>query len=197
MPAGGISHYTKCGAKRRDGGSCLGAAMRGSTRCRVHGGKSPQTLAAADRRLTEVAVIQQARAYGTPRHVGPLGALEEELSRSAGIVAFLDGKLAEEVDPGWLAVYQSERRHYSDLAAKMLGLGADERRDVLTSQQVDTLEIVLNGVLRDCGLNPNTHHVRSTVARHLNRAAGHADVVDATVVDPTDEWFGEVVPQTW
>lgn len=194
---GGSDHYTKCGATRRDGGSCLGAAMRGSTRCRVHGGTAPQTLAKAARSMAEVAVVNQARAYGTPRHVGPLGAVEEELSRSAGIVSFLDGKLAEEVDPGWLAVYQSERRHYSDLALKMLTLGAQERREVLTEQQVDALETVLIGVLRDCGLDPSTSHVRGVIARHLRRVTDQADVVDGDVVTPADEWFGPLVAEAW
>lgn len=198
MPAlGGTNYYTKCGATRRDGGSCLGAAMRGSTRCRAHGGKAPQTLAKAARTMAEVAVVQQARAYGTPRCVGPLGALEEELSRSAGIVAFLDRKLAEEADPGWLALYQSERRHYSDLAMKMLSADTESRRTVLTEQQADALEAVLSGVLRDLGVDPTTSHVRGVIARHLRTATGQPDVVDAEVISAVDDWYGEPVPRVW
>lgn len=181
MP-GGTSHMRHCGATKRDGSSCRQPAMHGQARCRMHGGSIPQSLVAAERRITELAVRSQARQYGTPRYVGPLAALDEELARSAGVVEFLDAKLADQVDPGWLVVYQQERQHYSNLAQKMAALDTEGRKATLTEQQTDELFSAINGILTDLGHNPNTDHVRQVVARNLKAVTDDPRVIDVEVV---------------
>lgn len=42
-----------CGAKTRAGGSCRRAPLRGTTRCRLHGGSSPQAQRKAAETLAE------------------------------------------------------------------------------------------------------------------------------------------------
>lgn len=43
-----------CGAKTKSGGACPTPAMKGGTRCRMHGGAAPQTKRAARERLMEL-----------------------------------------------------------------------------------------------------------------------------------------------
>ncbi len=47
---------TPCGARCRDGSPCTNPPMTSSTRCRMHGGASPQAKTAAERRQTEADV---------------------------------------------------------------------------------------------------------------------------------------------
>lgn len=47
---------TTCGARCRDGSPCGNPPMNAATRCRMHGGASPQAKTAAERRQTEADV---------------------------------------------------------------------------------------------------------------------------------------------
>ena len=66
----GTEHLRACGARRKyDGGPCQQPAIRGSTRCRMHGGGAPQVRKAAAQRVTEAATLEVARQYGKPRTI--------------------------------------------------------------------------------------------------------------------------------
>lgn len=176
----GTDHMRFCGARRRDGGACTQPAMKGSTRCRMHGAKAPQVLQAAAVRVTEAAVIEQARHYGVPRSITAIEALTEELHRTQGHVDWLERHVARHQDPGWLNVYQSERAHLAKLSQQMIALRTDERQKVLDAQVLDGLETALNGIVRDLGHDPDSDYVRQIVGRHMRQVAS----ADSATHDP-------------
>ncbi|PWJ51821.1 hypothetical protein SAMN06264364_120100 [Quadrisphaera granulorum] len=54
-PLHGATSSAVCGAKTRSGGTCQTAPMRGTNRCRMHGGAAPQTQKKARERLLAAA----------------------------------------------------------------------------------------------------------------------------------------------
>jgi hypothetical protein len=56
-----------CGARTRAGGTCQNPPMAGATRCRLHGGATPNAqAAAAERRAEQAAAREVARIAITP-----------------------------------------------------------------------------------------------------------------------------------
>lgn len=74
---------------------CGNVARRGQTKCRMHGGSSPNALAAAGRRLAAEGARRALATYGSPIEVDPLNALLGELYRTAGHVAWLGALIAD------------------------------------------------------------------------------------------------------
>lgn len=164
----GTDNMNFCGARRKgDGQPCRQPAMRGSTRCRMHGGSAPQVRKASQRRINEAYTLKSARRYGRPRPVTAADALEEELHRTQGHIDWLCEQVAINEDPGWMAVYQSERAHLSRLSHQIISSKADERRAVLAEQGLAALETALAGILGELGHDPKATRVRDVVARHL------------------------------
>lgn len=96
----GRPHVTKTGAPsckshRRAGGPCAQPRMREQQVCRLHGGKSPQALAAAERRAQERAGREAVVTYGLPVDVSPTEALLEEVRWTAGHVRWLRDRVQE------------------------------------------------------------------------------------------------------
>lgn len=92
-----MSERIVCGAKTRTGAPCQTPPMAGATRCRMHGGASPRSLAKAKERLAEAAAIRTAaKAFGSdlPPHVDPIDALMELIARKAREVAFYRAQVA-------------------------------------------------------------------------------------------------------
>ncbi|CAH0255550.1 hypothetical protein SRABI83_03234 [Arthrobacter sp. Bi83] len=96
-----MSDY-KCGAKlkgKRAGQLCQLTPPAGATRCRFHGGASPQAKAAADRRVAEhearETMTKAVRTLGLPIDVDPGKALLDEIHWTAGHVAWLRDKVQE------------------------------------------------------------------------------------------------------
>jgi len=168
----GTEHLRACGARRKyDGGPCQQPAIRGSTRCRMHGGGAPQVRKAAAQRVTEAATLEVARQYGKPRTIDAGDALQEELHRTQGHVDWLNNQVSNHPhDPGWLAVYQSERAHLAKLSSQIITSNVAERRTVLAEQSVDALEVAMTGILADLGHDPHDGYVRVVVAKHLREA---------------------------
>lgn len=179
----GTEHLRACGARRKyDGGPCQQPAIRGSTRCRMHGGGAPQVRKAAAQRVTEAATLEVARQYGKPRTIDAGDALQEELHRTQGHVDWLNDQVSNHPhDPGWLAVYQSERAHLAKLSSQIITSNVAERRTVLAEQSVDALEVAMTGILHDLGLDPHDGYVRGVVAKHLREAITGAGESTATV----------------
>lgn len=89
-PGGDPTAREKCTATaKRSGKRCTHWPMHGSTVCAQHGGKAPQVMAAARRRLQEQAAREAAATLGVPREIAPAAALLEEVHRTAGHVAWL------------------------------------------------------------------------------------------------------------
>jgi muconolactone delta-isomerase len=81
------AHAKRCGAKTRQGGECQQPAMQGQARCRMHGGKTPRVMAAAQRRLAEDRVRRALDEVGVREIDNPLAELK---SLTAEVVAFKD-----------------------------------------------------------------------------------------------------------
>jgi len=147
-----------CGAKKRDGGTCAMAAMKGQTRCRMHGAKQPQKLAAAKRRLAEQAALRAVVREG----IAPLGDPVEQLralaSEAVGLKNFFADRLAALQELRYeghageqlrseVALYERaldrSQRFLHDLAR----LGLDERTVRLDEARVVLLVSVLERVL--------------------------------------------------
>jgi hypothetical protein len=147
-----------CGARRRQQpGTCerpagWGTPHAGTGRCKLHGGNSPQSIRGAQQRAAQTAAV----AFGLPRDVDALTALDEELKRTAGAVewltefiraqdpAALAWGVAEKVKRGsgefpgtdvklaaapsvWVQLWQGERKHLVDIGKTIVSLGLDER----------------------------------------------------------------------
>ncbi len=69
--------------------------MHGQTVCRKHGGKAPQNLNAAARRLGEAEAKAAVVALGLPVDVSPSDALLDEVRWTSGHVQWLRGKVQE------------------------------------------------------------------------------------------------------
>jgi hypothetical protein len=168
--------------------------MKGSSRCRLHGGGAPQVRQAAAVRVAVGKTVAAAKKYGKPRRISAGDALQEELERTQGHVDWVGQEVGKNpFDPGLLSVYQSERAHLARLSGQIITSRSDERRTVLTEQSVDRLEVAMTGILAELGSDPNSDYVRGVVARHLREALTAA--VEADVVDGDDSnLMGENVP---
>jgi len=128
---------SQCGARRRDGQPCASQPMRGSTRCRMHGGAAPQVRAAAGRRL---AAAEWARSFGEPApDADPTETVLSEIRWAAGHVAWLRVKV-QETDPEalvWGVVSEVERR------------GGERPGSDITSAAKTSAWLVLYGQERD------------------------------------------------
>lgn len=172
-----------CGAKTRHGGTCRHEAGWGTShpaqgRCKLHGGATPNHDKAAMRARAEEAV----QTFGLPREVDPHTALLEEVWRTAGHVAWLQGRLAEldvdaltfgkskvvlgigdEVEPEktelsaganvLLRIYQGERDHLVKVCDTAIRAGVAERQIQLAEEQAQEMAAILTLVLGDLGLD--------------------------------------------
>jgi hypothetical protein len=104
-------------------------AIRGTNRCRIHGGSAPQVRRKAAEVVAEASIMEVARHYGMPRDVSPIDALTEELHRTQGHVDWLAREVAARPqDPSLLAVYTAERGHLTKPAGSMVAGKLDEQR---------------------------------------------------------------------
>jgi L-2-hydroxyglutarate oxidase LhgO len=74
---------------KRSGKRCKQAAIKGGTVCSTHGGKAPQVVAVARRRLEVIHAGEQLRQLGIAVETTPIEALEAMLFEAAGNVAVL------------------------------------------------------------------------------------------------------------
>lgn len=181
----------RCGAKNRAGNPCSNVAGKGTThvgygRCSKHGGNTPSGIKHGERMAAESAVVT----YGLPREVTPHQALEEELWRTAGHVAWLASKVAAFEDDSelkqyagsddgmlwekpavWIELYHRERKHFAEIAKTCVAVGIEERRVRLAEQQGELLAGVIRGVLTDLGVIDRPE-VPRIVRQHLTLIAG-------------------------
>jgi len=174
----------KCKAKsRRTGQRCQRWPMLGQDVCPTHGGKAPQNLAAAARRMAEVKAAKYVETFGLPREIDPRDALLEEVYRTAGAIDWLHAHIRdlepedvvwgktdevtktateyEGVDTTyaaavnvWVKLWQDERKHLVDVSKAAISAGIEERRVKLAEQQGALLAGVIKAVLGDLELTP-------------------------------------------
>lgn len=175
--------------------------MKGQLVCESHGGRAPQTRAAADRRQAEEKAREALETYGRPIDTTPTEALLEEVRWTAGHVAWLRERVreleqqtltwgvTEKVDktagefPGvdtthgatpnvWLDLYQRERKHLVDVCKASIAAGIEERRVQLAEQQGNLLAEVIRKILGELDLSPQQQEkVPEVVPRHLRAVA--------------------------
>lgn len=194
---------TRCGAKAKSTGDpCKRRPVRGGTRCKFHGGASPQARQAAERRMRLEAAQDAVAKLNLRREVDPHVALLDEVYRASGVVGWLDEKVrglapadmvwgvtqqthknAAEF-PGidvteaaelnvWVKWWQQERDRLARVAKIALDAGVEERRVRLAEQQGALLADVIRRILEDLELSPEQRsRVGEVVPRHLRLVAG-------------------------
>lgn len=142
----------------------------------MHGGAAPQVREAAAERVVEASIVAEAARYTTPLPTTAREALQAELDRTNGAIAYL-ARVIERFPsppPEWLAVLSVERQHLARLADKMVSHQSrveDVEAD-LRERLMDQLEMALRGILADLGHDPDDTVTRAVVAHHLRRASG-------------------------
>lgn len=160
---------------------CTKWALKGGTVCRSHGGAAPQVRAAAQRNLQAQAAQAAVVTFGLPVDIAPEEALYQELHRTAGAVAYIQGLVQSLDAPGlgqatrhsgrvpsiWVDLYQRERKHLADVAATCIRVGLEERRVRIIEEQGAAVAELLRKVLTDLGVDPASEQARTVVRRHL------------------------------
>lgn len=94
-----VNGRTICGAKTKAEKPCGLNPLEGGTRCRKHGGSSPQARKAAEKRIAEEKaqdIMEKAvQTLGLPIDIDPGKALLNEIARTYGAVMWLEGKVRE------------------------------------------------------------------------------------------------------
>lgn len=198
-----------CGVAKRQGeGTCTrpagwGTPHPGIGACKLHGGSTQSHLVAARRDMAAAAVVT----YGLPRDIDPQAALLEEVHRTAGHVAWLSAVVAN-VDKGdlvwgmtkekeggddrgttfearpsiWLALYQSERKHLTEVCRVAISAGIEERRVRLAESQ----GALLAGVIE---------RITSALYAALVKALGPHAAARALIEALWAQWVTEIVPE--
>lgn len=173
-PHGG--EHAICGAQTKSTGQpCRRPPLAGATRCAVHGGLSPQSLAAAEKRLARAEAVKAVARLGLPLDVSPDAALLAEVQRSAGLVAYYQARVEEIAALGaeglvwghtrtkvggddagdtyearpvvWLQLFNEERDRLVKVCAAALRAGIEDRQVKLAEQQGVLVAAVLKRIL--------------------------------------------------
>jgi hypothetical protein len=123
----------------------------------------PTSVPAVEQRAEEVADMRiQARRYGAQLTTNPYEALLEEVSRTAGHVAWLGVKVSQaETDDAllvapyanWLALYRAERKQLIAVSESAIRMGIAEREVRLAEKQGELLVWVIGRVVQDLELS--------------------------------------------
>lgn len=143
--------------------------------------------------------VDACNTYGLPVDTTATAALENELKRTAGHVAWLHTKITgqEESDlydtvgggqgglPSkeasiWMRLYAQERKHLRDVAKTCHDVGIDERRVQLAEQQGQLLAQAIQGILLELGVQ-NDDRTADVVRKYLMQASG--TVIEGTAVE--------------
>lgn len=169
----------RCHATAKNSGQqCKQPAIPGGTVCRYHGGGAPQVKAAAARRLLVQGILERAAYFGDLRELDPATALEEELWRTAGHVAWLGHLVgvrmaAQPLDEReTYELYQTERKHLFEVSKACLSIGIEERRVRVSEQLAERIASFGRGLLEAVGVDPRSDVARSAFRRQLTLIAG-------------------------
>lgn len=186
---------TRCRARNRRGTQCGRRPIPGATVCNLHGGKAPQVLAAARRRVQEAEAREAAERFAARVDVHPAQALLELVHYQAGIVAYWRARVEDITDDDleWgvtrtktggddhgtteeaaahvayrlLVEAQDKLAAYASAALKA---GVEERRVRLAEQQGQLVADVIRGILSDLRLSPEQEALVSEVVPRRLRA---------------------------
>lgn len=171
-----------CGAKTRSGGTCNHPAGWGTPhdvgRCKLHGGATPNGQRAA--RVTLIRA--QVHALGLPLgEEDPSDVLLEEVRRSALVVRWLhvqvvelDGSMFDKhgtPDP-LVSLWERQRRHLADVAARALAVGVARRQVELAERQGEVAGQLVYRVLHRVGVDVRAANVRDLMRQELHLLTG-------------------------
>lgn len=182
---------TKCKAKsRRTGNQCRNGPLPGQDVCRMHGGKAPQNLAAAERRLAAQAITAHAEA--TIAHLGlepvedPLRELGKLASSAKAMMDNLGARVNALGDPETfdekrvpqLRVVVELFERAQDRTAKILDMlvrhGYTERQVAISEQEAMLVAGVIRRVVAGLGLTADQQKLASTLLAAEFRALEEA-----------------------
>lgn len=196
----GLPHE-RCTAHNRAGQPCKKWPMKGQTVCKNHGGKAPNSLAAAEKRQAQERAAKQLATLGEPIDTDPVQALHDMICWSAGHVnwyraqvqRFLPDALVwgdTEVKQSdmagltvtqkaqvnmWLDLYDRERDRLANLARIAIHAGLAEREVRLEEQRGALVAEVIRAILADLELSPEQQaKAVNVVPLHLRRASQDA-----------------------
>lgn len=198
--------HERCKAHNRQGLPCRRWPLKGQKVCNLHGGKSPQALSAADRRLVEREALKALEAFGVPIVVDYQTALLEELHRTAGAVAWLGAIVADleqadlvwgvtktkdggddrgttsEAKPNaWYVMWMEQRKHLVDVARECGRAKIDEQVVKIAQEQGRQL----------AGF---TQRVLTAMFDGLVAALGEEEAARVIVEQVWPQLVGEIVP---
>jgi hypothetical protein len=147
--------------------------------------------AAAERRVEHAQAEQAVRTYGLPVDVAPEDALLEEVHRTAGHVAYLNGiigdfsskdELRQWASTGeeggywrqsvWVELYRHERAHLVAVCKAAISAGIEERRVQLAEKQGELVAELLRVAIDAAQLSPQqSARAYEAIRGHLTRVA--------------------------
>ncbi|WP_052456989.1 HGGxSTG domain-containing protein [Streptomyces sp. AcH 505] len=175
----------KCTATaKRSGKPCLRWALKGQKVCRVHGGRAPQALAAAERRITETKLMEDTERALARLNVAPVDNPLTALSQLAGQVLAWKDALADRVndlnavrftDEKGAEQLRSEVALYEramDRSVNVLGvigrLKIDERLAAISEAQAKAVIAAIEAALAHAGVTGRAAvEAKQIAARHL------------------------------
>lgn len=209
----GTDGWRLCGANRHNGkGPCGAAALKGSNRCRLHGGAAQ---AAARARNVAIEKLQKASAkYGYAVEISASDALQQEIDRTNGLVLFIGNRLRDagasdlveaigtetkegslenykikKVEPiigPWVQLYLKERQHLLALARTALSIGLEERRLIQSQRMMAATETMVLALVTALGHDSTDPIVRKAISEAAT--AGQV-MYDSQVIEA-----GEIIP---
>jgi hypothetical protein len=189
------SAQNRCGARTRDGGSCAHRPVKGTTRCKMHGGLAPRVQAKVRAIQLRARINGELQILGWTPVTDPIPRYAELAGETLGFKDLAREQINElaswEHTSGFDArdihaavkVYQWALEHSERILGRMssLGLTAEILREALhleaerpTAEQVATLTAVLDKVLADPRVSVDPGVARRVVVDAMV-AAGIAD----------------------
>lgn len=179
-----MQQRAKCGAKTRSGGTCRAFVVTGATRCRMHGGSSPQARAKAKTRLVEA----DARAALAYEGITPIDDPIVELGKLANEITGMKNGLAARVaaldSPVFTDAFGSEQVHAEmklyneslDRCIKILDLlgrhDLDARLVRVQENQGRLFQYLVAGIVSELALTPEqSAQVPEVMTKWLRKTA--------------------------
>lgn len=179
------SDKRRCGAKTRGEGNppCLNFPQGDQTRCKFHGGKTPQAIAGGKKRAVEREAQAVMRELNVQPVHNPLQALSELAGEiltwkdlMAAHVANLQDKLryegehAEQIR-GEVTLYERSMDRAVTVLAAIGRLKIDERLAAITEAQIKQMAQILEGALNALGMDYDQKRVAFEEFARLSRKA--------------------------